>query len=36
MKKWESFGFGCFVGDVIYGEGFSPFWLRLPGPWPNC
>jgi len=30
-KKMESFGFDFFVGDVISGIGFRPFWLRLPG-----
>jgi len=23
------------VGDVLSGQGFWPFWLRLPGPGPN-
>jgi len=35
MKK-EIFVFGCFVGDGISGIGCWPFWLRLPGPGPNC
>jgi len=30
-KIW---GFGILVGDVISGEGFRPFCLRLPGPGP--
>jgi len=36
MKKtFESFGFRFFVGDVTSGEGFSLFYLRLPGPAPH-
>jgi len=31
-KKFRVF----FVGDVISGMGFWPFWLRLPGPGPSC
>jgi len=31
-KTLESFDFQVFVGDVISGIDFKPFWLRLPGP----
>jgi len=37
--KKEIFWFcvsGFFVSDVISGVGFLPFWLMLPGLWPNC
>jgi len=30
--KLESFGFQFFVGDIVSGVGFRPFWPRLPGP----
>jgi len=29
-KNWKVFFF--FVGDVISGVGFRPFWLKFPGP----
>jgi len=32
-EKNVSFGFCFFVGDIISGIGFWPFWLRLPGNW---
>jgi len=35
MKKMESFGFQVFVGDVVSGVVFSPFWLRLPASGPQ-
>jgi len=35
-KKFLVLGSGFFVGDVISRVGFWPFWLRLPGPGPNC
>ena len=33
MKKIESFDFVLFVGDVISGICFRPFWLKLLGFW---
>jgi len=36
MKKiFLVLGFGFFVGDIISGVGFWPFWLRLLVPGPN-
>ena len=29
---FQSFEFQFFVGDIINGVSFRPFWLRLPGP----
>jgi len=31
--SWKVLGF--FVGDIIDGVSFQPFWLRLPGPGPQ-
>jgi len=36
MKKKTFFGFVFFVGHVISGVGFWPFWLRLPDPGPTA
>jgi len=34
IEKIEKFlKFSFFVGDIISGVGFRPFWLRLCGPW---
>jgi len=30
-KIWKVLDFEFFVGDIISGVGFKPFWLRLPG-----
>jgi len=35
MSELKSLGFVFFVGDVISGAGFWPFWLRLPGSEPQ-
>jgi len=34
--KMQSFGFCFFVGDIMSGVGFRPFWFRLPGLGTNC
>jgi len=34
-KNWKVLDLGFFVGDVISGIGFRPFWLRLPALGPN-
>jgi len=34
-KQFLGLCFSFFVGDVISGVAFWPFWLRLPGPEPN-
>jgi len=34
-KNWKVLDLGLFVGDVISGVGFRPFWLRLPALGPN-
>jgi len=34
MKK-NVWGFGFFVSNIISRVGFTPLWLRLPGPGPN-
>jgi len=31
-NNWKVLDFEFFVGDVICGVGFRPFWLRIPGP----
>jgi len=34
LKKFKSFGYRFFVGDITSRVGFRPFWLRLPDPGP--
>ena len=34
-KKFLVLGFVFFMGVIVNGVGFCPFWLRLPGPRPS-